>query len=96
MDQKNSRKAKAGLDSGAEDFSHLSFEEALSQLEAVVKSLENGQLPIADALAAYQRGSGLMRHAQGILNHIQTEIDVIEAGQSRAVDRDTLISQIKE
>jgi hypothetical protein len=37
-----------------------------------------------------------MRHAQSILNHVQTAIEVIEAGQERRADRSALISQVKE
>ena len=74
----------------------LSFEQAMAQLEQVVGALEAGQLPLAQALSAYQRGAALMRHAQSILTHVQSEIDVIEAGQAKAMDRSTLIAQIKE
>jgi exodeoxyribonuclease VII small subunit len=98
MDQKTGRKAKSKpISSGEEtDLSAISFEAAMEQLEGIVGALENGELPIADALAAYQRGAQLMRHAQAILNHVQTEIEVVESGKISAVDRDRLIAQIKE
>jgi exodeoxyribonuclease VII small subunit len=78
------------------DVAALNFEQAMAELEQVTRRLEQGDVPIAEALAAYQRGASLMRHAQSILNHVQTEIEVIEAGQERSVDRSALISQIKE
>lgn len=80
----------------APDVQTLSYEQAVAELETLTRSLEDGKLPLAQALAAYQRGAALLRHAQSILNHVQKEIDVIEAGQSKTMDRDTLISQIKE
>jgi exodeoxyribonuclease VII small subunit len=106
MDQKNSRKSKATEQQAADQpsallststpVSDLSFEQAITQLEQVVKSLEDGQLPLAQALSAYQQGAALMKHAQSVLDHVQTEIQVIESGQARSVDRDTLIAQIKD
>ena len=34
----------------------LSFEEAMSELEAVVRRLENGQVKLEEAVQAYERG----------------------------------------
>jgi exodeoxyribonuclease VII small subunit len=108
MDQKNSRKPKAKevpettllaapvTTPVATPVTDLSFEAATAQLELVVKSLEDGQLPLAQALAAYQQGAALLKHAQSLLDHVQTEIEIIESQGPRSVDRDTLIAQIKE
>lgn len=72
---------------------HLSFEQAMGELEQIVARLETPDLPLADSLAAYQRGAALMSHAQAILSQVQSEIEVIEAQQKRAIDRAELISQ---
>jgi exodeoxyribonuclease VII small subunit len=74
----------------------LTFEQAAAEMEALVLRLESGDLPLADALAAYQRGAALMRHAQSILNQVQTEIDVIEAGTTTTLERSTLVAQVKD
>lgn len=74
----------------------MSFEQAIAELEGLVAGLERGDLALADALKAYQRGSALMRHAQGMLDQVQEQIDVIESGQVRSVDRASLISQTKD
>ena len=73
----------------------LSFEEAVQELESMVSKLESADLPLADSLDAYQRGSALLKHAQGILSHVQTEIEVIEAQSSRTMDRSSLVSSTK-
>ncbi len=88
--------APEGLPAPQGDIGDLSFEQAMAELEGTVKRLESGDLPLADSLAAFHRGSALMRHAQGILNQVQTEIELIEAGQETRVDRAGLISQIKD
>ncbi len=41
--------------------SELSFEAAYAELEATVHQLETGNLPLADALALYERGVQLAR-----------------------------------
>ena len=74
----------------------LTFEQAVAEMETLVLRLESGDLPLADALAAYQRGAALMRHAQSILNQVQTEIDVIEAGTTTTLERSTLVAQVKD
>lgn len=71
----------------------MSFEQAVAELEQVLAKLESPDLPLAESLAAYQRGAVLMKHAQSILNQVQAQIEVIEAGQTRAVDRSELIAQ---
>ncbi|NBW00983.1 MAG: exodeoxyribonuclease VII small subunit [Betaproteobacteria bacterium] len=97
VDSRPPRAADTGGPAGLpDDISALNFEQAMSELEQVTRRLEQGDVPIAEALSAYQRGASLMRHAQAILNHVQTEIEVIEAGQERSADRSALISQIKE
>jgi exodeoxyribonuclease VII small subunit len=39
-----------------------SFEECLSRLEAIVQALEEGQIPLAEALARYEEGIKLLKH----------------------------------
>lgn len=78
----------------------LSFEEAVRELETMVSRLESTDLALADSLQAYQRGALLLKHAQGILAHVQTEIELIESkmGSSdgetvaRSIDRLELIA----
>ena len=38
-----------------EDIAKLSFEEALGQLETLVRQLEQGQVGLDDAIASYER-----------------------------------------
>lgn len=92
---------KGGAAAGAQgadvaNLNGMSFEQSLSELESLVARLEGADLPLTEALAAYQRGSALMRHAQGLLDQVQSQIEIIESGQAQSVDRSSLISQIKE
>jgi len=37
----------------------LPFEEALTQLESIVESMESGEVPLAELLARFERGNQL-------------------------------------
>ena len=46
-------------EAAAEDLARKSFEEALQELEEIVKSLEGGKGTLAQAIADYERGAAL-------------------------------------
>jgi len=58
----------------------LNFETALAELEGIVASMEGGRLPLAESLAAYRRGSELLRHCQQQLADAEREIQILEDG----------------
>jgi exodeoxyribonuclease VII small subunit len=57
-----------------------SFETALTELEALVATMETGQLPLADALAAYKRGATLLQYCQAALEDAEQQVLVLEKG----------------
>lgn len=57
-----------------------SFETAMSELETIVSAMERDDLPLEDALAAYQRGVGLLRHCQQTLSAAEQRVRVLEQG----------------
>ncbi len=54
-----------------------SFEEALSRLEAIVQELEEGQIPLADALARYEEGIKLLKECYQSLAHAERRIELL-------------------
>jgi exodeoxyribonuclease VII small subunit len=54
------------------------FEHALAELEQLVAGMESGQMPLEDALAAYQRGSELVRYCQSKLADAEQRILQLE------------------
>jgi exodeoxyribonuclease VII small subunit len=52
----------------------LTFEQALDELDALVRRMEAGELSLDDAVAAYRRGAELARHCQGKLAVAEQEI----------------------
>lgn len=61
-----------------------SFEAALAELEAIVASMEGGQVPLKEALEAYRRGAELLKYCQSTLKDAQLEIEVLEKGVLKA------------
>jgi exodeoxyribonuclease VII small subunit len=59
------------------DIAKLSFEEALQELEQIVKRLEGGTGKLDDAIQSYERGSLLKRHCEAKLREAQARVDKI-------------------
>jgi exodeoxyribonuclease VII small subunit len=62
------------------DIAALSFEDALAQLEAIVRQLESGQGKLDDAISAYERGAFLRAHCEAKLKEAEGRIEKIAQG----------------
>jgi exodeoxyribonuclease VII small subunit len=62
------------------DIAELSFEEALAELEKIVRELEQGKSGLEDAIRAYERGADLKRHCEKKLSDAKAKIDKISLG----------------
>ena len=60
------------------------FEAALAELEALVATMETGQLPLQESLAAYKRGAELLALCQSALKDAQLQVEVLEKGVLKA------------
>jgi exodeoxyribonuclease VII small subunit len=63
----------------------MSFEDALAELEGIVRRLEGGQVKLDDAIQSYERGAQLKRHCEKKLNEAQQRVDRIVIGPDGAV-----------
>jgi exodeoxyribonuclease VII small subunit len=61
-----------------------SFEAALAELEAIVTTMEGGQLPLTESLAAYKRGAELLQYCQAALKDAEQQVQVLEKGTLKA------------
>ena len=66
--------------------SELKFEAALAELEQIVQSMEGGRLPLEESIAAYRRGSELLKHCQQKLDDAEARIQILENGSLRDFD----------
>lgn len=55
----------------------LSFEQALSELETIVRDLETGKAPLEESIGAYERGIALKNHCEKKLKEAQSKIEKI-------------------
>jgi exodeoxyribonuclease VII small subunit len=67
------------------DIAAMSFEDALAELEGIVRRLEGGQVKLDDAIQSYERGAQLKRHCERKLNEAQQRVDRIVIGPEGAV-----------
>jgi exodeoxyribonuclease VII small subunit len=69
----------------AADIAAMNFEDALAELETIVRRLEGGQVKLDDAIQSYERGAQLKRHCEKKLNEAQQRVDRIVAGPDGVV-----------
>jgi exodeoxyribonuclease VII small subunit len=55
----------------------LSFEEALAELEQIVRGLEGGQQKLEDAIKSYERGAALRRYCEAKLAEAEARVAAI-------------------
>ncbi len=55
----------------------LSFEDALGELEQIVRGLEGGQQKLEEAISCYERGTLLRRHCEAQLSEAEARVQVI-------------------
>jgi exodeoxyribonuclease VII small subunit len=53
------------------------FETSLAELETLVERLERGDLPLDEALKAFERGVALTRECQSALAAAQSRVDIL-------------------
>ncbi len=62
----------------------MSFEEALSALEAVVGQLERGDVALEQSIALYERGAALKAHCAARLKDAEEKVEKIRLAEGRA------------
>ena len=55
-----------------------SFEQAMAELAQLVTQMEAGQLPLEASVAAYARGSELVRYCAAQLEKVEGQVKVLE------------------
>jgi exodeoxyribonuclease VII small subunit len=68
----------------ADPVEEMSFEQALAELETIVRTLEQGSAPLDESITLYQRGDSLRRHCEARLKAAQMRIEQIALGPDGA------------
>lgn len=64
--------------------SKQSFEEDLAELEALVDSMEQGELSLEESLHSFERGVQLTRSCQQALQAVEQKIEILLAKSGKA------------
>ena len=75
--------AKGTVEENAE-IAAMSFEDALAELEAIVRGLEEGKGNLEDSIGAYERGAALKSHCERKLNEAKAKVEKISIGPDGA------------
>jgi exodeoxyribonuclease VII small subunit len=62
------------------DITAMSFEDALAELDRIVRQLETGGTKLDDSINAYERGAALKRHCEAKLKEAQAKVERISFG----------------
>ena len=54
-----------------------SFEDLLSELEALVETMEKGELSLEDSLKSFERGIELTRNCQKVLQEAEQKVQIL-------------------
>jgi exodeoxyribonuclease VII small subunit len=64
----------------------LSFEQAMDELDQLVRRMESGELSLDESIAAYRRGAELARRCQERLAAAEQEIRLLEGDLLKPLD----------
>jgi exodeoxyribonuclease VII small subunit len=72
------------------DVAAMSFEKALSELEAIVSRLEKGEAPLQESIMIYERGQALKEHCEALLKAAEARIEKITLSRDGKVGTEPL------
>lgn len=61
----------------------MTFEEALAELESIVKKIDTGQEDLANAIDSFERGVLLKRHCESMLNTAKLKVEKITQSSNK-------------
>ena len=63
-----------------------SFENALAQLEDIIRAMESGDMPLDNALTSYKQGMELIKFCQSKLEDAEQQLRVLENDELKPLD----------
>jgi len=58
-----------------------SYEQALAELDLLVRAMEEGQMPLDKLLESYRRGAELLQLCKSRLDAVEAQVQLLEDGQ---------------
>ena len=72
------------------NINNMNFEEAMSELEAIVRRLEEGKSSLEDAIKYYERGSVLRKHCEKKLQDAKLRIEKISVNSNGEIQTEPM------
>ena len=72
----------------AAEIKKLTFEQAMTRLEEIVRRLEEGEIPLEESLEAFQEGMVLSRYCRDKLTEVEFRVDYLLKEEIEAAGRD--------
>jgi exodeoxyribonuclease VII small subunit len=66
-----------------------SFEDAMAELEQLVARMEAGELPLEASVAAYKRGSELVKYCAAQLEKVDSQVKILEGDMLKPFNVDS-------
>ena len=82
-------------ENSAEKIEKLSFEEALGQLEGIVRELESGAVKLDDAVKSYEKAVKLKEHCMNKLKDATLKVEKIEINKNGEIST-SLLESVEE
>lgn len=60
----------------------MTYEQAVAELEAIIARHDQGSIGLEESIAAYRRGTALIRRCRELLEKAEQEIRVIEQSEA--------------
>ncbi|MCB1120401.1 MAG: exodeoxyribonuclease VII small subunit [Verrucomicrobiae bacterium] len=79
---------KPGSDKGegvSKSKKEQTFEEALTELEAIIENLETGEVPLAELVEKYENGTKLLKTCHDRLNEAELKIEKLREKSDQPV-----------
>jgi exodeoxyribonuclease VII small subunit len=70
------------------DLAALTYEQALAELETLIRRLETGSVELAEAIASYERGAALAARCAALLEATERKVDrLVLGGDGRVTEQ---------
>ena len=72
----------------------ITFEQAMAELDEIVRKLENGQIPLEEAVKTYEKGMELKKICEEKLKTAEMKIEKLTLQDGKPVGTETLDEQL--
>lgn len=72
----------------------ITFEQAMSELDEIVRKLENGQIPLEEAVKTYEKGMELKKICEEELKNAEMKIEKLQIQKGTPVQTEALDEQL--